>query len=220
MSGKVILGYWNIRAKGEPVRLMLNYLGVPYEEVNYYKTDDKSDWIAVKPKIGIPFANLPYLIDGDVKLSESYAIMRYLGRKHKKLYPETEHENILCDQLQGVLYDFRSSYTKTLYDRVSHEESKTKFLADFPQKMSNFETLLSGSLWLCGDRLMYVDFMFAEFLSCLQLWLPECLLPYENVHKYLERFDSLEPIARYKSSGRFRRLPILRKVAVFGGQFE
>nr|CAB3251171.1 glutathione S-transferase Mu 3-like [Phallusia mammillata] len=220
MSSKVILGYWNIRANGEPIRLMLNYLGVDYTEVNYYKTDDKSDWLAVKESVGIPFPNLPYLIDEDVKLTESYAIMRHLARKHGKLYPETDTENRFCDQLQGIIYDFRSTYTKTLYDRDTHDESKAQFLAEFPGKMSKFEKHLSSRKWLAGNRLMYVDFMFAEFLSCLQLWLPSCLEPFPIASQYLKTFDSLEPIASYRSTKRFRQLPILRKVAVFGGQFE
>jgi len=32
MSDKVVLGYWNIRGLAERVRLLLEYLHVPYEE--------------------------------------------------------------------------------------------------------------------------------------------------------------------------------------------
>ena len=33
--------------------------------------------------LGLDFPNLPYLIDGDVKLSESKSIMKYLCKKHR-----------------------------------------------------------------------------------------------------------------------------------------
>lgn len=39
------------------------------------------EWLADKPNLGLAFPNLPYLIDGDVKLTQSLAIMRYLARK-------------------------------------------------------------------------------------------------------------------------------------------
>ena len=32
---------------------------------------------------GLPLPNLPYYIDGDLKLTQSMAILRHLGRKHK-----------------------------------------------------------------------------------------------------------------------------------------
>ena len=34
-----------------------------------------------KHNLGLDFPNLPYMLDGDVKLTQTLAIMRYLGRK-------------------------------------------------------------------------------------------------------------------------------------------
>ena len=42
---------------------------------------DLSDWTNVKFKLGLDFPNLPYLIDGNIKVTQSNAILRYLGRK-------------------------------------------------------------------------------------------------------------------------------------------
>ena len=35
----------------------------------------------MKFKLGLDFPNLPYLIDGNIKVTQSNAILRYLGRK-------------------------------------------------------------------------------------------------------------------------------------------
>uniref|UniRef100_A0A3Q3WT83 glutathione transferase n=1 Tax=Mola mola TaxID=94237 RepID=A0A3Q3WT83_MOLML len=43
---------------------------------------DKSGWFGVKNKLGLDFPNLPYLVDGDKKIVQSNAIMRYIARKH------------------------------------------------------------------------------------------------------------------------------------------
>ena len=98
------LHYWKIRGLGEPIRMMLEYLGVNYE--NKYKTSFE-DWFHEKIKSDIELVNLPYLVDGEVKLTQSYAIMRYLARKYKKLLPSGEIEQQRIDQAEGVLADLR-----------------------------------------------------------------------------------------------------------------
>eukprot|EP01050_Picozoa_sp_SAG11_P024584 SAG11_NODE_5281_length_1607_cov_1.398541_1_plen_158_part_00 len=39
----------------------------------------------MKPTLNIAFANLPYLIDGETRLVQSNAILRYLGRKCERI---------------------------------------------------------------------------------------------------------------------------------------
>ncbi|GAB1287995.1 Glutathione S-transferase [Apodemus speciosus] len=46
---------------------------------------DRSQWLNEKFKLGLDFPNLPYLIDGSPKVTQSNAILRYLGRKHNLL---------------------------------------------------------------------------------------------------------------------------------------
>uniref|UniRef100_A0A8C6D395 glutathione transferase n=1 Tax=Moschus moschiferus TaxID=68415 RepID=A0A8C6D395_MOSMO len=43
---------------------------------------DRSQWLNEKYKLGLDFPNLPYLIDGTHKLTQSNAILRYIARKH------------------------------------------------------------------------------------------------------------------------------------------
>ena len=50
------------------------------------------------------WATLPYLIDGPHKITQSNAILRYLGRKHN-LCGETEEEKIRVDILENQAMD-------------------------------------------------------------------------------------------------------------------
>lgn len=80
---KLRIGYWKIRGLIAPVRYLLEYLGVEYDE-DHYETGDGPDfardhWLSVKPTLGLDFPNLPYLFDGDVKISESSAMFRYIS---------------------------------------------------------------------------------------------------------------------------------------------
>ena len=42
---------------------------------------DREAWLIEKFRIGLDFPNLPYFIDGDVKVTESKSIMKYIAKK-------------------------------------------------------------------------------------------------------------------------------------------
>ncbi|CAN7987170.1 unnamed protein product, partial [Ixodes hexagonus] len=118
-TSEVTLGYWEgIRGVIVPIRCMLEYAGVPYRFKAYpYLCDGatpaecKALWLAdrtVLAEQGLPFANLPYLIDGDVKLSQSLAIMRYLARKHGLDVPDSDPKAAArMDMIEAQVNDFR-----------------------------------------------------------------------------------------------------------------
>ena len=58
---------------------MFHYLNVDFEDKLYEAGDapdfDKSCWLDVKGTLGLEYPNLPYLIDGETKLTETVAIM-------------------------------------------------------------------------------------------------------------------------------------------------
>jgi len=60
---KPTLGYWDLRGIAEPIRMLLHYADVDFEDKRYVYGDapdfDKSDWLNVKHKLDIPFPNLP-----------------------------------------------------------------------------------------------------------------------------------------------------------------
>lgn len=146
---EVKLGYWNIRGLAEPIVLMLEYLDVKYCYKRYTAADMKNWFEKDKPSLDIDFANLPYFVDGDVKLSESLAIMRYIGRKFKALYPQNDEEEIKCDVAQGAVLDFRMDFARLSYSQ-DFEKLKDNFIEQLPNKLDKFEKVLTRSPWLTG----------------------------------------------------------------------
>jgi glutathione S-transferase len=70
-EGKIVLGYWDIRGRAERIRHLLEYTGLPYDQV-FYSESKEDQWFKVdKPKLleKNPAINLPYLIDGDKVIS-------------------------------------------------------------------------------------------------------------------------------------------------------
>ena len=58
---------------------------------------------------------LPYYIDGDVKLTQSNAILRYIGEKHN-LLGATEKERNRVNLMENEIGDFRSAWVGLCYN--------------------------------------------------------------------------------------------------------
>jgi len=71
-----ILGYWDMRCYAEPIRHMLKYAQVQFVDKRYsFKKDTSKDyhairneWFSEKFTHGLDFPNMPYYIDGDIKV--------------------------------------------------------------------------------------------------------------------------------------------------------
>ena len=74
-----------------------------------------------RPAHGPVFEQLPYLMDGDVGVTQSNAIMRYVGRKHD-LLGKTEQERVRVDIMENQSMDFRNGWVRLCYNPnfVSH----------------------------------------------------------------------------------------------------
>ncbi|XP_006866065.1 PREDICTED: glutathione S-transferase Mu 1-like [Chrysochloris asiatica] len=114
----MILGYWDIRGLAHAIRLLLEYTDSNYEEKKYTMGDapdfDRSQWLNEKFKLGFDFPNLPYLIDGAHKITQSNAILRYIARKHN-MSGETEEEKIRVDIMENQCMDTCMELARVCY---------------------------------------------------------------------------------------------------------
>merc|ERR1712066_473146 len=95
-----VIAYWDCRGLAAPIRLLLEYGGEGYENRTMHMT--KPDWLAYKTSLGFDFPNLPYYQEGELKLTQSGAILRHLARK-SGLVGKTEAESARADMLADVV---------------------------------------------------------------------------------------------------------------------
>ncbi|XP_038958007.1 glutathione S-transferase, mu 6-like isoform X1 [Rattus norvegicus] len=214
------LGYWDIRGLGQAIRLLLEYTGSSYEEKRYTMGDapdyDRSQWLSEKFKLGLDIPNLPYLIDGSHKITQSNAILRYLGRKHN-LCGETEEERLRVDILENQAVDTRRQLSMVCYS-PEFEKRKPEYLEGLPDKMKLYSEFLGKQLWFAGNKITYVDFLVYDVLDKHRMFELKCLDAFPNLKDFMARFETLEKISAYMKSSRFLSGPVYLKTALWGNK--
>ena len=119
-GGKILIGYWHIRGLGRHIVLVAEYVGANYEVKDYYLSPapeySREVWLSEKFNLGLDFPNLPYLVHGDLKLTETRAIIRYIASKHQpEILGKTLEDQAKVDMLDGCLNGFKHTATMMCY---------------------------------------------------------------------------------------------------------
>ncbi|XP_040854565.1 glutathione S-transferase Mu 1 isoform X7 [Ochotona curzoniae] len=214
------LGYWDIRGMCHAIRLLLEYTDTSYEEKRYNMGDapdyDQSEWLSEKFKLGLDIPNLPYLIDGTHRLTQSNAILRYLGCKYN-LCGETEEEKIRVDILENQAMDNRRQLGSICYS-PDFEKLKPDYLKGLPDKLTVYSQFLGKQPWFAGDKITFADFLVYDILDQNRIFAPGCLDAFPNLKDFVARFEGLPKIAAYIKSSHFIRVPMFLKCATWTGK--
>ena len=185
------LKYFNLRGRGEVIRLLFAYKGVEYNE-------EGIDYQAMKSASGseeFPFGQAPVLVDGDLHLAQMDTILRYLAREHG-LYGSNNREKALIDMVLGGVESIRGDYGDLIYkgelkDDAKKEYATVHFAAESVttrnggahfQYLENFlKRHNDGAGWAVGDSLTIADI---HLFDIVDLHLREQLFPQEVKDKF------------------------------------
>lgn len=200
---KITIGYWGIKGRGEVLRILCEYLEVPYENKLYA---DPNAWFGVdKPALRTDFPNLPYVQDGEKVITETEACALYIIGKSGKndLLGGNQDEIVELAQVKGVITDVYNNFFKIITNKEADVDKAIQ--ETVIPKLTLLSKHLGEKDFLLG-KLKVVDFIFALFLSHLNINGPYLD---ENLKKYLHRFFSVPAIKSYLDSERNLKVPIL-----------
>ncbi|GFY55388.1 glutathione S-transferase Mu 1 [Trichonephila inaurata madagascariensis] len=209
------VGYWDVRGLAEPIRYLLHYKNVDFEDKRY-SLDNPAAWQNVKFTLNLDFPNLPYYIDGNVKLTQSVTILRYLAGKHG-LDGKNEHERLRVSLAEQQIVDFRTSLSRVCYDK-NFEIVKAEFVPKVPAQLKLVADFLGSRKFLAGDYVTYVDFMAYDTIDFYRYLIPKVLDGFLTLKAYQERIESLPELQSYLKSSTYKRWPIFSPLAQFGGK--
>ncbi|KAK0182027.1 hypothetical protein PV327_000199 [Microctonus hyperodae] len=157
------LTYFNITGLGEPIRYLLSYGGIKFEDQRV----SFEEWPALKPKM--PLGQMPVLeIDGK-QYNQSKAIMRFLGKKFN-LYGSDDYEALEIDAAADSADDMRQAISSYHWEEDAEHKKKMKdgafkkmaFLLD---KLE--EQVKKNGGYLVRGKLSWADILYAALCDYL-----------------------------------------------------
>lgn len=218
------LYYWSgIQGRGEFVRLALEDAGAAYVDVARTEGDAALARAGADPRLTTPSFAPPFLIDGDVVIGQTAAILLYLGPR-LGLAPPEERLRLWCHQIQLTIADAVVEAHDThhplgggrYYEEQRPEAARRaeEFRAErLPKFLRWFETILgrnpAGPAWLVGDRASYADLSLFQLLEGLDYAFPRRMAALAgtcpNALALRERVRQRPRLATYLASP--RRIP-------------
>lgn len=199
----ITLSYWDIRGLAEPSRLLLRYAGAKWEDKRFvFSPESRGEWNAEKFSLGLDFPNLPYLIDGDVKLTQSLAILKYLGRKYG-LVPSNEVEQQRCEMTEMEINDLKQAQIKLVFN-PKMDEGKAEYVTGLAVKLDCMNKFLGVGPWVAGEKITYVDFVAYELLDQIRKMVPDSFTPMANISAFMVRFETLPQLQEWFNSEQYK----------------
>lgn len=206
---KPILGYWKIRGSAEAIRMMFHYANVDYENVMYEVTDppelSPAAWFGVKFTLGLQFPNLPYIINGETKITEAVAVTKYVVNRYASMLAgTTPEETAQLDMLFSLIAELKNSVVMTCYN----PEYGNLIDAVFEKNKANWQGVaefLGEKKFLLGNRLTWVDFWLYETVDMYNAMRPEYLSAISPVFaRFKQDFSQVERMGEFLNAPRMK----------------
>ena len=201
----ITLCYWEVRARGEIPRYLLRYSGETWTDDRIPLTKEgMARWRAEKYNLGLDLPNLPYLVDGDIKITQSLAIIRYLGRKFGLMPGDNVQDIVKCEMVEQEATDLHTAYLDLCLDVENFKEKAPAYLENLEKKLEVLDKYIGVGPFVLGEKLTYVDFMVFEFVNRIQKFAVDQVAKAGNIIRLLDRFKELPQLQDYFSSDEFK----------------
>jgi len=184
--------YFNVKALGEPIRMLLSYLGEDFEDIRI----NGEDWPKLKDQT--PFGKLPLLEEDGKVLHQSAAVSRYLGKK-AGLAGKNDWEAYLIDMTVDTFNDFRYEIAKYYKeeDQVLKEKKKEMLLKEtIPYYMKKFdEGVVKNGGYIATNSLSWGDIYIVCYFDAMEFIMKTQIIDkYPNLKALREKVSSVPKI--------------------------
>ena len=171
--------YGGARSRASIVQWYLEEIGVEYEFVIV----DMAVGEHLKPPFLQlnPMGKVPVIVDGDITLWESGAILLYLAEKYTQQVDTIEKRSIAN---QWILFA-NSTFATGLFIEASREKEKEKLLPAL-------DKIFATNPYVMGEEFTVADVGFGSMLAYTQILLQIDISTYPNLTAYLQKLMQRE----------------------------
>jgi glutathione S-transferase len=180
--------YGGTFSRASIVKLYLEELHLPYEfvQLDMKAGEHRSpEFLALNP-----MGKVPTLVDGDLILSESGAILLYLAQKYDPFYPSTVEQ-------QAELYQWVLFANSTLSTGIFVESTRDR---ETPLLLTPLSDRLQQQPFIAGESFSVADVAVGSTLAFIPMMLKLDLSPYPGVMDYLQRLGARPAFQKVFSS--------------------
>lgn len=204
MGAEYKLTYFNIEGLGQSIRYAFILGKMEFEDNRI----EFADWAKLKESGKCPFEQLPILeADGEV-MSQSNAILTYIG-KLTELYPTDAKKAFKVDEFIGGLCDIRAKVGATMYEK--DEEKKKKLREELatthlPKHLKMLDSYIEKNGkegYIVGDKFTIAELALVPFLGWLMGGILDgipktCVDEFKQLIKVKENLESHEDIKAFR----------------------
>lgn len=141
-------------SNSQRVAIALNELGLGFELRLLDRTQDEvrqPEFLAINPQ-----AMAPALVDGEVRVAQSGAILLYLAEKAHRLLPSAGSARLrVLESLMHTLADVQATGSALFFSRLKVATPHPETVALFDERMTQFlghsDAALKSGEWLAGE---------------------------------------------------------------------
>nr|UQQ66578.1 glutathione S-transferase sigma 1 [Conogethes punctiferalis] len=194
------LQYFNLNGLAEPIRYILHYSGVKFEDVRY----DFQSWPIKGVKDSLPYGQLPLYEENGRVLNQSLAIARYLASQ-TNLLPSDPWQQAVLDAAVFNIFDFWAHVVRFVKETDLLEKQAIKqtiFEEYIDYYFSRFEKELKANGGYFGGKLSWADFVLIGIMESANLFLEEEVnfTQYPTVKSLWDKVHSFPGIKKYIAS--------------------
>lgn len=123
-----------------------------------------------------PIGKVPAIVDGEIKLWESGAILLYLAQKYDPNYPQTLDK-------QAELYQWILFANSTLSQEIFQTDDQASAL----QLLTPLNKILANQQWMVGSSFGVIDIAMGSTLAYIPIALGLDLSPFPALVLYIQR---------------------------------
>ncbi|XP_005093136.2 glutathione S-transferase class-mu 28 kDa isozyme [Aplysia californica] len=197
MAPKIKLVYFNIRGRGELIRLTLHAGGVPFIDERV----DFQDWPSRREEC--PNGKLPYIEVAGKMFGETLPIVRFVGAKCN-LLGKTDEEKLYVDivltQVEHLRDDVSRPKTDTLLTKGQRKCLEDKLRSEtVPRFLQKIEAGVSMGKtgYVLGSEMTVADLAVWDAVDSLLVSYPNLLDNHPKVLEHRQRIMGLPKIRKY-----------------------